>query len=185
MKNLTKTVVGTLAAGAMAVSTASPALAKDRDSGSDVGKVIAGALVIGGIAAVAAASSKNKRDNYRYGRDYRYGNDNRYGNRHRYGKKHRYGRGRGMSPDRAVRRCSKAAQRDASRYGHGRADVTEITRVKHKHGGFDIKGRLAVNSHYRGYDRGKFSCKIRYGRIADLKVSGISGRNYGRHYNRY
>lgn len=168
MKNLTKALVGTVAAGAMAVSTASPALAKDRDGGIGAGEVIAGALVIGGIAAVAAAASKNKRDKYGYGRD------------RRSKRGHHYGRGYGMSRDRAVQRCINAAERDASRYGYGRADVTRITKVRHKHGGFNVKGRIVVNSrhhgwHHSGYDKGKFSCKIRYGRIADLNFSGIRG----------
>jgi hypothetical protein len=169
MTNLTKTLVGTVAAGAMAVSTAAPALAKDRDGGIGAGEVIAGALIIGGIAAVAAAS-KNKNDTYGYSHDRRYRNTYRYGNNHR------YGRGYRSNPDQAVQRCASAAQRDASRYGRGRVDVTQITGIKHRHDGFNIKGRIAVHSRYSGYDRGKFSCKIRYGRIADLKVSGIRGR---------
>ena len=51
MKTISKALIGTVAAGAMALS-ASPAAARDRhDDGIDAGDIIAGALVIGGIAA--------------------------------------------------------------------------------------------------------------------------------------
>jgi len=200
MKTFTKAMVGTVAAGAMAVSTASPAFARDGDRGISTGEVIAGALIIGGIAAVAASASKNKRD--RYGYRYSHG-DYRY-DRAGYGKagynRAGYGHGQRMGPREAVQRCVRAAERNASRYSYGNADVTDIRSVKNRRGGYDVKGRIAVNSHrygarrghvrgvgwdgdYRGYnsrrhsgyDSGKFTCKIRYGRIADLDYSGIRG----------
>ncbi len=31
------------------------------------------------------------------------------------------------------------------------------------------------NNRYRGYDSGNFTCKVRYGRVADLDFSGIRG----------
>lgn len=168
MKNLTKALVGCVAAGAMAVSTASPAFARDRDAGIGAGEVIAGALVVGGIAAVVASAGTDRHDSYAHGRDYR--------NRDRYG----YGRGYGMHRQDAIQQCVMAAERDASRYGYGRADVTQVTKVSHKNGGFTVKGRIVVNSRghgwrHNGYDRGKFSCKIRYGRVADVNFSGLRG----------
>jgi hypothetical protein len=167
MKNLTKALVGTVAAGAMAVSTATPALAKHDDGGGiSAGEVIAGALVIGGIAAVAAAASKD-RNGYEYHGDYRGKRGYRYGRG--------YGYGPGYSPRAAVEQCVSAAQRDTNRYVRGRARVTEITSVNYKRDGWDVKGRIVVDSRYRGYDRGKFKCKVRYGRIADLDFSGIRG----------
>jgi hypothetical protein len=187
MKNLTKALVGTVAAGAMAVSTATPAMARDRDGGISTGEVIAGALIIGGIAAVAAAASNNNRDRYRYGNDYRY---DRAG--YRYGYR--------MNPRQAVSQCVNAAESHASRYSYGRADVTDIRSVKNKRNGYDVKGRIAVNSHgrawnrgdrsrgrgwngdyrgwnnnLRGYDSGRFTCKVRYGRVTDIDYSGIRG----------
>lgn len=178
MKNLTKAMVGTLAAGAMAASSATPAMARDRDGGIDTGDVIAGALIIGGIAAIAAAASKNDRDRYSYGRDYRY-------DRAGYG---RYGR---TSENRAVQQCVRAVERDASRYGYGRAEVTQIRDVDRERGGWEVKGRLAVQDGYRGYrhdaawgrgwnsdrgyDTGKFSCDIRHGRVVDIDYKGIRG----------
>ncbi len=171
MKNLTKAMVGTVAAGAMAVSTASPAMARDHKGGVDAGDVIAGALIIGGIAAVAAAASKKDKYRYRDGYGYRDGRDYRY---HRAG----YGRGYGARDD--VGRCVRAAERNASRYGYGNADVTHITSVRNKRDGYDVKGRIVVEDRYRGYrrggyDEGKFTCKVRYGRISDIDYSGIRG----------
>ena len=56
MKIISKALVGTIAAGAMAVTTATPAQAR----GVDVGDVISGAQIIGGIAAVAGAVGPNR-----------------------------------------------------------------------------------------------------------------------------
>lgn len=188
MKTITKGLVGTVAAGAMALASASPAMARDND-GIGAGEIIAGALIIGGIAAVAAAAS-NDRDNYdRYG----YGDYNRRGYDDRYF-------GRSASPRSAVEACVRAAESTASRYSYGgRADVTDIRTVNRKRDGYDVKGRIAVNTrdnyrysnsrygrgwngdyrgwnnNLRGYDSGNFTCKIRYGRIADLDFSGIRG----------
>lgn len=65
MKTLSKALVGTVAAGAMAVSAASPSLARDRGgNGIDAGDVIAGALVIGGIAAIASAADNGNDRGY-------------------------------------------------------------------------------------------------------------------------
>ena len=192
MEKLTRIMVGTLAAGAMAASTAAPAMARDHNSGIDAGDVIAGALVIGGIAAVAAAASRdNDRHDYRYGRDYRA--------RYDYG---RYGDGRGVGSRDAVERCVRAAEQTASRYSYGgRAKVTDVRDIDRKRYGYRVKGRIAVNamgrhwrsgdgyygrgwgrdyrgwnSSLRGYDAGSFECKVDWrGRVADLDFKGIRG----------
>ncbi|MCB2061849.1 MAG: hypothetical protein KDE25_00035 [Novosphingobium sp.] len=169
---LTRALVGTVAAGAMAATTASPALASDRDNndGIKAGEVIAGALIIGGIAAVAASAGKKDRYDYGYGRDYRY-DRSRYGNYGRYGRNGSRG---------VVDQCVRAAENHATRYTRGRADVTQVTRVERKRNGYNVRGRIAVQDRgYRwnrsGYDTGRFTCKVRYGRIADLDYSGIRG----------
>ena len=209
MKTFAKTLVGTVAAGAMAVSAATPAFARDRhDGGIDAGDVVAGALVIGGIAAVAAAASDNDRDrDYRDGRDYGYGRDYSYdragyGDYGRYGSRGQRGGGRwdGNSPRRAVEQCVTAAERDANGFGHGRADVTDIRSVRETRFGYEVRGRIAVNttgrgwrngdgnygrgwnndyrgwnSGLRGYDSGSFTCRIDGGRVIDLDYTGIRG----------
>ena len=181
-----KALVGTVAAAAMATASASPAQARDRDRGIDAGDVIAGALIIGGIAAIASAVD-NDRDDYRY-RDRRYG----YGDRDYDRRGYRSYDAR-YSPRSAVEQCVYAAERTASRYTRGRADVTDIRDVDRRGNGYRVKGRIAVdqgnrdwrrgwgndwrgyNSRYSGYDSGKFTCEVRNGRVVDLDFSGIRG----------
>lgn len=173
MNILGKTLMGATAATALVV--AAPAQARDRDR-VDAGDVIAGVLILGGIAAVAAAASDNGDNRYerRHGR---YENNNR-GHRARYRQN--------MRPRQAVRQCRRAARQEASRYG--RAQVTEITEVDRRNDGYRIRGRLLVEEgrngrrgngrrgHYRtaDYDQGRFSCRIRYGQIDRLRVRGLN-----------
>lgn len=180
-KALTKGTIGAVAAGAMAMTSATPAMARDRDGGIDAGDVIAGAVILGGIAAVAAAVSSNDRDR-RYRGDYRY-NGNRYA---------RYG----GSPSQAVETCVRAVERDAQRAGYRFADVTQIRDVDDRRNGWRVKGRLVVdgnryrggynryNSRYdrydrrgytRGHDTGNFTCYIDRGRVYDINYGGIRG----------
>src|SRR5688572_4418020 len=125
MKIITKALVGTVAAGAMAMTSAVPAQAqsRDRDNGIDVGDVIAGALIIGGIAAVAAAVGGRNRgynDGYVY-EGSGYGYNNGYNGNGYNG----YGYGREGDPRQAVEQCVYAAERNANRYSYGgNAQVT-------------------------------------------------------------
>lgn len=189
MKTFTKALVGTVAAGAMAVSAAAPAAARDRDrhdNGIGAGEIIAGALVIGGIAAIASAAGNNNRDrDYRDGRGYGY---DRSG----------YGRD---NPRQAIEQCVNAAERTANRRSWGgRADVTDIRSVRETRDGYEVRGRIAVNTrgrdwnrndgnygrgwnndyrgwnnNLRGYDSGTFTCKTDRGQVSKLKISGIRG----------
>lgn len=201
MKTFSKALVGTAAAAAVAVSSASPAVARDHRGGIDGGDIIAGALVIGGIAAIAAAASNNNDHDYdRYGygddwpnRDWR-GRDGWNDGRYRDGY---YGRG---NPRQAIEQCVRAAERNAARYSYGRADVTDIRDVRNTRWGYEVRGRIAVNTRgrdwrsgdryygngwggdyrgwnnsLRGYDSGSFKCKVERGRVVDLDYSGIRG----------
>ena len=194
MQTVSKALVGTIAAGAMAIATASPAQARDRyrgDDGIDVGDVIAGALIIGGIAAVASAANRD-RHNYRYD-DYRY--------RDRDWRDYERGYYRRDTPRSAVEQCVYAAERAASRYSYrGHAKVTDIRSVRDRRDGYRVTGRIAVNQNgrdwrrgdrhhgygwdddyrgwdrrYQGYDAGRFTCEVSYGRVVDLDFSGIRG----------
>jgi hypothetical protein len=173
--------IATAAVGAMALASATPSQARDRDK-VDAGDVIAGALIIGGIAAIASAASKDRyRDDHRYGDGYSY-RDNRYG----------HGNSRA-----AVERCVRAVERDARRAGFRYAQVTEIRDVDRERRGWEVTGRLVVDDGYhRGYrgdrsrvryddrrdryrdrdlDRGRFKCEIRRGKIVDIDYKGIRG----------
>jgi hypothetical protein len=196
MKTFSKALVATVATGAMAAASISPAYARHDGDGIGAGEIIAGALVIGGIAAVAASA-----DNDRYDRGDRgdrvYRDRSGYRDNDRYG--YRDGNRRG-NPRSAVEMCIRAAENTASRFSYGRADVTDIRDVDWDRGGFTVKGRIAVNSmgrswhrgdrdygrgwggdyrgwnnNYRGYDAGRFTCDVRYGRVVDIDFSGIRG----------
>jgi len=193
MKTITKTLVGTAAAAAVAVSSAAPAMARDHRGGIDGGDIVAGALVIGGIAAIAAAASNNNRyDNDRY-------DDGRYDNGWNNGRSRNgfYGQGNARG---AIEQCVRTAERTASRYSYGRADVTDVRNIKQTRWGYEVKGRIAVNSNgrdwrrgdrdygrgwngdyrgwdnsLRGYDAGSFKCRVERGRVVDIDYSGIRG----------
>jgi len=176
----TKAAIGAATAGAMLMS-AVPASARDRNDrdGISAGEVIAGAVVLGGLAAIL--SSGNDRDRYdryddRYGRtDDRY-NRGRYDNDPRYGYGYDYNRyGNSRS---AVSQCVSAVENGTRRYG--RTDVTQVTSIDRKRDGYRVKGRVVVTDGYGGrwgrggsYDKGKFSCDIRYGRVQDISYSGL------------
>ncbi|HEV2596838.1 hypothetical protein [Sphingopyxis sp.] len=178
--NLTKAAIGAATAGAMLMSAA-PAAARDRydRDGISAGEIIAGAVVIGGLAAILSASDNDRYDRYddryndRYGDRYRdrgrY-NDARYGYGYDY---NRYGNSRS-----AVSQCVNAVERGSRRYG--RTDVTEVTSIDRKRDGYKVKGRVVVRDGFGGrwgrggnYDNGKFSCDVRYGRVQDVKFSGL------------
>lgn len=192
MNTLTRSLAGAAAIGALALSPVTPAMARGgHGDGIGAGEVIAGALVIGGIAAVAAAASDRDRD--RYGDDYGY---DRAGYRDM-----PQGRVEGWGqPRRAIDQCVRVAEREAGRRGLGGADVTDIRSVRDTNYGYRVQGRIAVrtdgrgwqaddrahangwrrddrgwNGRTRGYDGGSFDCRVSRGRVVDIDFSGIRG----------
>ena len=179
MKTISKSLVGTIAAGAMAMTSAAPAMAqyRDRDRGIDAGDIIAGAVILGGIAAVASAVGNNRGYDYRYDNNYRY-HDRGYG----YGYSNRYG-----SPRQAVEQCIRAVENDARRAGYRFADVTQIRDVDDQRNGWRVRGNLVVDGgygrynnrwgynrdRYRNDDAGRFTCRVDRGRVSDVDYSGI------------
>lgn len=169
-KTLAKGTLGTVAAGAMALATATPAVAKDRydRSGIDAGDVIAGAVIIGGIAALAGAFDGN--DRYR---DRPFRGDGWRGDRRGFHNNRFNGR-------RAVERCVRVAERQARRFGGYRfADVTQIRDVDRTRYGFRVKGRIQVegNRGFRGrdFDRGRFTCWFDGRGRPQVEFRGIRG----------
>ncbi|TMM50217.1 hypothetical protein [Qipengyuania marisflavi] len=193
---MTKTITGfakggiaTAAVAAMALAGATPASAGERDryrdrDGISIGDIIAGAVIIGGIAAVASAGNRNR------GYDYR---DGRYRGSDGYNGQDRYGyRG---NPRSAVSQCVNVARSQAQRSGYRYAQVTDIRDVDNTRYGWKVKGRIMVDGRYSGgrynrsgyYDRnnrynswnnrdsGKFTCYIERGRVAGIDFDGIRG----------
>lgn len=201
MKILTKSLLSAGAAAAALVTVAAPAQARGRDNdGITAGEVIAGAIILGGIAAVIS-SSDNDRD-YRYddGRyndrgyndrgynDGRY-NDGRYNDRDDGYNNERRGRGyddyrynsqRGSRA--AVNQCINTVEQWASRYS--RANVTHINNIDRTRTGYRITGKLVLQDGYRGrsrydrgydrgYDQGRFTCYVERGRVIDVDYRGL------------
>lgn len=177
---LTKAAVAAATTGAMLSAT--PALARDRHhdrDGISAGEVIAGAVILGGLAAIL--SDNDGRDYRRYDgyNDGRYDrgryDDGRYGyDRGHYGYDYR----RHGNARQAVNQCVRDVEYRSGRWG--RTDVTEIRDIERTRSGYVVKGRVVVRDGYAGrwghggyYDRGKFSCLVRFGRVEDVRFSGL------------
>jgi hypothetical protein len=166
-------VLGAVAATALTAATATPAMADDhRDRGIGAGEIIAGAVVIGGIAALAGAFDGDRgRDRYDYrdrDRDYRYDRGDRYD-------RGRFGFG---GPRNAVERCVRAAENQARRFGGYRyADVLDVRDIDRTRDGFRVRGRIEVGGGFRGRgnDRGNFTCRFDGRGAPFVDFSGIRG----------
>jgi hypothetical protein len=174
MNILTKSVLGAGAAAAALVSLSAPAMARgyERDS-INAGDVIAGALIIGGLAAVLSGERDNR--DGRYDRDYRRGDDRDYrgGGYDNRGYDNRgYGYSNQGNGRDAVNQCVQAAEQWGSRYS--RVKVTEIRDIDRTRYGYKVSGNLVLRDGWQG-NRG-------YGRNYDR-----DGRyGYGRGgYDRY
>jgi hypothetical protein len=180
MTFLTKSLLSAGAAAAALVSVAAPAQARGRDDDKiSAGEVIAGAVILGGIAAVLASDNDRDRD---YDRDYRRGdydyNRGGYGRGGGYGYNYnQYGGSR-----QAVNMCINAAENWAGRYS--RSDVTEIRDIDRTRYGYRVSGKIVVRDGWRGrdrydrgydrgYDKGRFTCYVERGRVVDVNYSGL------------
>lgn len=178
MNFMTKSLLGAGAAAAALVSVAAPAQARDRydrnRDGISAGEIIAGAVVLGGLAAVIAAA-----DNNRGYRDDRYRSSNN-------GYRYNYRAGSRM----AVNQCVASVERWAN--GYSRSDVTQIRDIERTRYGYRVRGNVVVqdgwrdrnNNGYdrydrygggygRGYDRGRFTCYVERGRVVDIDYKGL------------
>ncbi len=185
MKFLTKSLLGAGAAAAALVTVAAPAQAQryeryDRDrDGISAGEIIAGAVVLGGLAAVLSGNN----DRYYDGYDRSGYNSNYYNNRN--------GGSRA-----AINRCVSQVENWAGNYS--RSNVTQIRDIDRTRNGYRVSGNLVVqdgwrgrgndrydrgdrNDRYgygnqgynRGYDRGRFTCYVERGRVVDVRYSGL------------
>jgi hypothetical protein len=176
MIKLTKNVLGAGAAAAALVTMSVPAQARDdyyKRDGISAGEVIAGAVVLGGIAAVLSSSSNNDRYD---DRDYR-GDDgyNNHGN---------YNNDRSRA---AVNECIRTVERNSSRYN--RTNVTDIREVNRTRHGFQVTGKIVVQYGYgrrdryddnryddgrydRSHNSRRFTCYVERGRVVDIDYNG-------------
>ena len=159
-------VLGAVAATALAAASVTPAMARDRDrDGIGAGEIIAGAVVIGGIAALAGAfdGDRDRWDDRNYRGD-------------RWDRGQRYGYG--VNPRTAVDRCVRAAENQARRFGGYRyADVIDVRDIDRTRAGFRVKGRIDVGGGWnRGRsDRGNFTCYLDGRGAPQIDFSGVRG----------
>ena len=166
MKALTKYLAGAAAAAAVTVSAASPAQAQifgrdpyGRNSGVNVGDIISGVAVLGGIGAIVAALG---RDGGRYG----YGNRDRYQNDYR----------------NAVNACASEAQR----YGRGgQVNITDVERQGYD--SYRVRGVIDASyneGRYGRYDN-RYGSRYdnRYGSQYDPRYSSQYDPRYGSQYD--
>ncbi len=156
MNILTKSVLGAGAAAAALVSMSAPAMARgyERDSIS-AGDVIAGAIIIGGLAAVLSGNRDNR--DRRYDGDYRHDNNYRGGGYDNRGYDNRgYDNGnynhQGNGRD-AVNQCVQAAERWGSQYS--RVKVTEVRDIDRTRYGYKVTGNLVLRDGWRGQGYGR------------------------------
>jgi hypothetical protein len=199
MNILTKSLLGAGAAAAALVTVAAPVQAQGRydrydrnRDGISAGEVIAGAVILGGIAAVIASSGDDRYDNRNYNRGYNNGGYNNGG----------YNIGNGSR--RAVNQCVNTVENWAN--GYSRSDVTQISNIERTRYGYRVTGKLVVqdgwrgnnrgygNDRYdrddrygrndrnngygnqgyrRGYDKGRFTCFVERGRVVDIDYRGL------------
>jgi hypothetical protein len=149
MNRFSKVLTGAAAAALVTVAAAAPAQAQrypypDRDRGIDVGDIITGVVVAGGIAAAVGAVSGGARG---YGYD-RYGYGDRYGSR--YGSRSGYGE----------RAALEACGYEAERYSRGRVQITEVDRRSSR--SYRVRGIIDSGYDNRGYGYG-YGRDDRYG----------------------
>ena len=183
MNFMTKSLLGAGAAAAALVSVSVPAQARDRydrdRDGISAGEIIAGAVVLGGIAAVLSSGNNRREDRYSYDDRYDY---NRAGYNYE---------NRGGSSRAAVNQCVASVERWAN--GYSRSDVTQVRSIERTRYGYRVTGNVVVqdggrgryeNNHYgndrfggnayqRGYDKGRFTCYVERGRVVDIDYSGL------------
>jgi hypothetical protein len=163
-------MLGAVAATALTAASITPAQARDRDrDGISAGEVIAGAVVIGGVAALLGAFDGDRDRGwddrgFRGDRGWDRGWD-------------RGGFGFNGGPRAAVDRCVRAAENQARRFGGYRfADVIDVNDIdRTRDGGFRVRGRIDVGGGWNRNDRGRFTCRLD-GRGAPLiDFDGIRG----------
>jgi len=198
MKIVSKSPMGAGAAAVAWVISAAPAEAqyryRDRD-GISAGEVIAGAVILGGLAAVLSA-----------GKDARYQDGYDRGD---YNNGYRYNINNGSSRA-AIDQCINQLENQPG--GYNRSDVTQVRSIERTRNGYRVMGTLEGqnssrgndrydqgerygqnsqyypgshyvqddrydrsgngNSYNRNYEGGQFTCYVERGRVVDIDYNG-------------
>ncbi|MEO9600321.1 hypothetical protein [Parasphingorhabdus sp.] len=127
----------------------------------DGGDILAGILVIGGIAAIASAASKDKRDRRYEDRDYR-GENQRYDDRRTDTRDDRRNSWGSEAMESAISACSNAAERQAGQD----ARVSAIQSVARDGAGWRVEGELS-NSGQRTFLCGATEGRVDFVQLGD------------------
>lgn len=162
MRRLTKTILATAAAATLVTGMAAPAAARGHGGrhygghhhGSGFGNFLAGALVVGTVAAIASSASRKDRG---YDRSYPPPPPRGYGYNEGY-----------VDDDNGLNACAATAEREAQRYTRDNARVVEIRAVDNSGRNTRFTGRIEVADDGYSSDRrdsARFTCTAEYGRV--------------------
>lgn len=158
MRSFTRKLAGAGTGIALMAGALAPTPAYAYKFGDDIEELIIGAAVVAGVIAVAAevlGDNVGDRD-----RDWGYGRN----------------RSRGDERSVAIDECTRTAEREAERYGR-HARVRDIRDVDRDGREYRVKGEVEVereggwNRDRRDYDRARFTCTARDGRVTAFRFT--------------
>ncbi|MBB5687659.1 hypothetical protein [Sphingobium boeckii] len=143
---------------------------RHRGDGISGGDVLAGILILGGIAAVASAASKKSQE--RQADRYPEPEDDVYVNEGNGDEGYR-APGRIQNEDAAVDACAIAAEQEGARDGRT-AQVRDVEDVITVSDGWNVSGTLETRNGYRDTRRDTegFTCTVRGGQVVDVRMDG-------------
>jgi hypothetical protein len=190
MKIVTRNLAGAgLALALISVALSASVHAQDADDEViNAGEIIAGAVIVEGLSGgVEGETDELGGDQESRAR----GSAVEEGDV--YGKRDGWRGGQHGGARRAVQRCIRAVEKRGTRYS--RSEVTRIFRIKRTRKGYRVSGNVVVvdgwrgdpgygrfkddddhnddRSYRRGYDKGRFICRVRRGKVADIEYRGL------------
>ena len=111
-----------------------------------------------GVMAVSAAAPAMAQHGYEHGRGWNNGGNSRQ----------------------AVNRCTRVAERSASRQGYGRANVSDIRDVRDTRWGYEVRGRIDVRGGHRDGYRDGYRDNYRDGYRSNYGEHQRGWNGYGR-----
>ena len=190
MKIVTRNLAGACFAFALisVVLSASIHAQDDVDEVIEAGETVAGAVIVEGLSAgVDGESDELGGDLESRGRGSTVDDWDLFGKRDGWRGSHHGG------ARKAVQRCIRAVENWGTRYA--RSEVTRIFRIKRTRKGYRVSGNVVVvdgwrgdlgygrfkdgddhdddRSYRRGYDKGRFICRVRRGKVADIEYEGL------------
>jgi hypothetical protein len=154
MRSFRNKTLGVAVGGALVAASLTPAPALARGFGDDIEEILIGAAVLAGVIAVATDVLKDEVDDWDRDRRRTRGSDDR---------------------SLAVDDCTRTAEREAERYGrYARVRDVDVDRDGSEYrvkGEVEIERESSWDRERRNYDRAKFTCTARYGRVTAFRFT--------------